>query len=265
MTDIKLIVADVDGTLLNSRHELTEFTRDTLLALQQGGIKFTVATGKVLSSIADIVAALGLDQPLILANGALIQRADRTVFLETPLPPQYLPALIDCVKASGLDYALFMHDQVFVPHRTHNTALIVEYDDPEPVEIGQTDLADRSICKLIVLERNDIGQLDRLGNVLNETFHGILKAHRSVPGMLEVFNAQTSKAVALQKVADHLGLHMQQVMAIGDSYNDVDMLRAAGIAVAMGNAYDEVKREAQVTIGTNDEDGLAHYVAKFFV
>jgi Cof subfamily protein (haloacid dehalogenase superfamily) len=262
--DIKLVVADVDGTLVNSHHELTDYTRETLLTLQQGGIKFTVATGKVLPSISDLVDTLGLDQPLILANGALIQKADGTVLFETPLPPPHFPALLDFVKASGLDYALFMRDQVFVPHQTHNTALVVDYHDPEPITIGQMDLAGKTFCKLVVLERNDAGQLDHLGNMLNETFRGVLKAHRSVPGMLEVFNAQTSKAVAIQKVAEQLGLDIQQVMAIGDSYNDVDMFKIAGIAVAMGNAHEDVKQQAHTTIGTNDEDGLAQYISKFF-
>jgi HAD superfamily hydrolase (TIGR01484 family) len=149
--NIKLVVADVDGTLLNSRHELTEFTGETLLALQQRGIKYTLATGRVLSSVSNIVDTLGLDQPLILASGALIQQADRTVLFETTLPPQHFPALLDCVKTSCLDYALFMRDQVFVPRHTHNTALIVEYNDPQPIEIGQMDLADKTFCKLIVL------------------------------------------------------------------------------------------------------------------
>jgi Cof subfamily protein (haloacid dehalogenase superfamily) len=260
----KLVIADVDGTLLNSSHELTNFTRTTLLALQQRGIKFTLATGKILPSISNIVDALALDQPLILANGALVQQANKTILYETPLPPQHFLALLDFVRASGLDYALFMRDQVFVPRHTYNTTLVVEYNDPQPIEIGQINIMDKTFCKLIVLERNDTGQLDRLGSMLNEKFKGILKAYRSVPGMLEVFNAQTSKSVAVQKVATHLGLDMQQVIVIGDSYNDIDMFKIAGVAVAMGNAPDDVKREAQITIGTNDEDGLAHYISKFF-
>lgn len=127
------------------------------------------------------------------------------MLFETTLPPQHFPALFDCVKTSCLAYSLFMRDQVFVPRHTYNSALIVEYNDPQPIEIGQMDLADKTFCKLIILERNDVGQLDRLGTLLNETFRGILKAHRSVPGMLEVFNAQTSKATALQRVDNHLG------------------------------------------------------------
>ena len=134
--NIKLVVADVNGTLLNFRHELTEFTRTTLLALKKAGIRIVLATGKILPSISEIVKELNLGLPLILANGALIQRADGTVLYEIPLPPQHFTALLDFVSGSDLDYAFFTCDQVFVPHHTYNTDLVVEYNDPQPIEIG---------------------------------------------------------------------------------------------------------------------------------
>lgn len=262
--NIKLVVSDVDGTLLNSRHELTDFTRITLLALQASGIQFTLATGKLLSSVSDIVQSLNLDQPQILANGALVQQIDGKVLHEIALPRQNFSALLDFIQRSGLDYALYTPDQVFVPRHSQNTTLVVEYNDPQPIEIGKMDLADKTFCKIIVLERNDADALDRLGQALNEKFGDSIKARRSVPGMLEVFNVQTSKAVAVQKVASYLSLSLSEVMVIGDSYNDMDMFNVAGLAVAMGNAPDEVKKAAHITIGTHDEDGLARYIAQKF-
>jgi HAD superfamily hydrolase (TIGR01484 family) len=197
--DIKLVVSDIDETLLNSRHELTDFTRTTLLALQASGIKFTLATGKLLSSVSDIVKSLNLDQPQILANGALVQQIDGKVLHEIALPSQNFSVLLDFIRSSGLDYALYTPDQVFVPRHSQNTTLVVEYNDPQPIEIGGMDLADKTFCKIIVLKRNDAGALDQLGHALNEKFGDTIKARRSVPGILEVFNIQTSKAVAVQK------------------------------------------------------------------
>jgi Cof subfamily protein (haloacid dehalogenase superfamily) len=262
--NIKLVVSDVDGTLLNSRHELTDFTRTTLLALQANGIKFTLATGKLLSSVSEIVRSLHLDQPQILANGALVQQIDGQVLHEIALPQQNFPVLLDFIRSSGLDYALYTPDRVFVPRHSQNTTLVVEYNDPQPVEIGKMDLSAQTFCKIIVLERNDTGVLAELGQALNEKFGSTIKARRSVPGMLEVFNVQTSKAVAVQKLASYLHLSLPEVMVIGDSYNDLDMFKVAGCAVAMGNAPDEVKQAAHITIGTNDEDGLAKYISQKF-
>jgi Cof subfamily protein (haloacid dehalogenase superfamily) len=262
--NIKLVVSDVDGTLLNSHHALTDFTRITLLALQARGVKFTLATGKLLSSVSDIVQSLNLNQPQILANGALIQQVDGKVLHEIALPQQNFSTLLDFIRSSGLDYALYTPNQVFVPRHSQNTTLVVEYNDPQPIEIGNMDLAAQTFCKIIVLERKDAGALDRLGQALNEKFGDRIKARRSVPGMLEVFNVQTSKAVAVQKVASYLSLSLSEVMVIGDSYNDVDMFKVAGLAVAMGNAPDEVKQAAHITVGTNDEDGLARYLAQKF-
>lgn len=258
--DIKLVVSDVDGTLLNSQHKLTDFTRTTLLALPARGIQFTLTTGKLLSSVSAIVKSLHLDQPQILANGALVQQVDGKVLHEIALPRQNFSALLDFIHSSGLDYALYTPHQVFVPRHSPNTALVIEYNDPQPIEIGQMDLTEHTFCKLIVLERKDAGALEQLGQALNEKFGDSIKARRSVPGMLEVFNIQTSKAVAVQKVAAYLGLSLSEVMVIGDSYNDVDMFKVAGLAVAMGNAPDDVKQAAHITIGTNDEDGVAKYI-----
>jgi hydroxymethylpyrimidine pyrophosphatase-like HAD family hydrolase len=141
---------------------------------------------------------------------------------------------------------------------------VVEYNDPEPVEIGQMDLADKTFCKLTVLERNDLDKLNHLRDFLNEKFDGLIKVHLSVPGMLEVFSAQTSKSLAVQIVAAKLKIDLQQVMVFGDSFNDLDMFKTAGRAVAMGNAADFIKRAAHITIRTNDQDGLAHYISTFF-
>ena len=262
--EIKLIVVDVDGTLLNSQHELTGLTQATVLALQQRGIKFTLATGKIFPAIVSIIHALDLNQPLILANGALVQQVNGKIISEIPLPRQHLLPLIDFLFASGLDYALYTADQVFVPHHSYNTTLVVEYDDPQPIEIGKIELTDTTFYKLVVLDRQGVAQLDFFGSELNKKFEGILKAHRSVPGMLEVFNAETSKSVAVRAIAAHLGLGLSEVMVVGDSYNDIDMFQVAGLAVAMGNAPELVRQAVHITIGTNDEDGLARYISSAF-
>jgi Cof subfamily protein (haloacid dehalogenase superfamily) len=260
----RLVVADVDGTLLNSQHALTAATRKTLLALQRGGIAFTLATGKILPSVSDIIRQLELSQPLILSNGALVQLPDGTVLFEDPIPQHCLSSLISEVTAHGLDYALYMPNVIFVPRNTFNTMLLVEFGDPFPVEANPMDLTGKNFCKLLILERDDPTRLERMESLLNERYGDAIKAKRSVPGMLEVFNSNTSKSVALQKIASHLGLSLDQIMVIGDSYNDLDMFRVAGTAIAMGNAPLPVKQMAHISVGSNDEDGIATFLNELF-
>lgn len=262
--NIKLVVADVDGTLLNSLHQLTAPTREVLLSLQHSGVHFSLATGKILPSVIEIIEQLGLTQPIILSNGALVQWPNGDVLFESPIPQHCIPELISTANEYGVDFALYRPDRIFVMKNTYNTMLVVDFGDPIPQEANVVEIADQSFEKFLILERKDLTKLERIENLLNAKLGKDIKAIRSVPGMLEVFNVETSKSISVQKLAAFIGLKLDQVMVIGDSYNDLDMFHIAGIAVAMGNAPQVVQEKAHITIRSNDEDGIARFLKEIF-
>ncbi len=273
----QLLAIDVDGTLVNSSDELTPGTRTALRRAIAAGVHVVLATGRRYSHALHLVEPLGINAPLVTASGALVKDAadHRTLFL-TEFDRDVLCELLSRLDRAGHDALLnadtFTDDFDFFqpPHHRENRYL-AEYlalnpgrgrhwptfftDPPPGVFAG---FAIGCQAEMLDLERN-----------LHATMPGrvnthVLRSPKYRGFMCELAPAGVTKWSAIHRLASDLGIAVEAVCAVGDDVNDIPMIRAAGLGVAMGNALPEVKAAADRIAPGHDDDGLVDVVDWLF-
>lgn len=246
MTDIKLVALDMDGTLLNEQHLISEANREAIREARAMGVTVIFATGRGMPTIEPFRQELRLESPIVAVNGSEVWKAPGELHLRHTLEVEALTALREIAVREDCWYWAY------------STAGACNRDNWEK----QTDGDPGSLQWLKFgyytedarTLRRIRAEIDRIGDFAVTNSH---------PCNIEINPAGVSKATGLREVCRLLGLTMRQVMTVGDSLNDVDMLREAGLGVAMGNAQDEVKRLAQAVTGTNAEDGVAEAIRRY--
>lgn len=260
---IHLIVTDLDGTLLNSAHEVAPFTAQALDAAIARGVHFTVATGKTFPSTTAIIARFGITLPVICGNGTQIFAPDGTLLHEDPIPLAHALEAIALAQAWDFTAVVYARMGLLAPVRDANVAELVAHHEPEPLIVRDLATALRNGHKpyKLVLMHRDLEHVARFQDHLTHVFSGRAQIIRSgLASVVEVLPAGVTKGTALAWILDYAGLRAEQTIAFGDNCNDVDLLRRAGIGVAMGNAPAEVRAQADRVTGTNDDDGVGQVI-----
>ncbi len=241
-TDIKLIALDMDGTLVHSNGGVSEENYKAIQKAKDKGIHVVLSTGRSLSRCRDIAESLGRSSYIVTINGSEIYNHDFELVERNPLENKHVQRLWELKKEHGL---YFWSSTVQGLYNTYNP-FEKEVEEYEWLKFG-FDIEDDEVREVILQELNQNNELE----VTN-----------SSPTNIEVNAVGINKASALLKVSKWLDLSMDQVLAVGDSMNDIAMIREAGIGVAMGNAQDKVKEEADWVTDSNDEDGVAKAIEK---
>ncbi len=270
--EIKLIALDLDGTTLRSDKTIADKTKEVLKAAMQKGVHVMIATGRGYSSIPKELKSIEGIEYAVCANGADVRRlADEKSIYNAFLEEEAARAVIDHFKKDGKDIEVFTDGKAYVSQR--------EYDD---VVSGRSKFRDKEYMEKTRHPLQDIYNFayehaTKIENISvffpgksqkQEIWNGLLGIKNititsSFPYNVEVGGAHTSKANALLHMLDEFGLAADQMMCCGDGQNDIQMFHVAGIAVAMGNADDIVKNEADFVTDTNDNDGVAKAIEKF--
>lgn len=270
MKKIRLIAMDMDGTLLNSRQELTPGTIRTLREAMAQGVKLAVCSGRAPGDNVLFMRESGLEDCGILSlNGAYC--------METLGEPPYAVHYIDVETAGRAMEWLRREDITFAAFRDNQIAVFpgASYDDdifwgsyrdvpgaPEyPEGEAARRLAEKAVVNKIVCMEYDTVKLGRMAERLGG--QPLLDVTSSWPCNLELIPRGINKGHAVRELAEHLGLKREQTMALGDYDNDLSMIEYAGCSVAMGNAVSSVKDAADYITLTNDEDGAAAAIRKF--
>lgn len=265
---IKLIAIDMDGTLLNHKHEITPAVKEAIGAVRGKGVYVALATGRPYIGIERYLMELDLQVEgnfCITNNGALVQRTvDGSCISQTVLDIndyRYLEALSRQLEVHfhALDFAtLYTANRDISRYTVYEASLtgmpfkfrtVAEMDAslrfPKAMMIDDPDILDAAIKR-----------------IPQEAFerYTIMK---SAPYYLELLSKQANKGTAVKALAEHLGLNRDEVMTLGDQANDLAMIEYAGTGVAMGNAIDEIKAASQFVTRTNLEDGVALAIQKF--
>lgn len=270
--DIRLIALDMDGTLLNEHGVLSEESKAALLAAMEQGVHVVIATGRVFSALPqDVITVPGIEYA-ITSNGAnIIRLADNETIYSDLIDGDKLDEIMDILEDDTIMKEVFYDHQVYAQKSClENLAAYGIRSEKsqrytlttrQPVEDALAlILENRHKLENINLMFGDETRRQEVWKRLNSV-EGIT-ACSSMPYNLEIGGANTSKAAALDALAEILGVHKSQIMACGDSSNDVAMLRHAGISIAMGNAEDSVKNEAMMVTKTNAEHGVAYAIQK---
>ncbi|MCF0189150.1 MAG: Cof-type HAD-IIB family hydrolase [Bacteroidaceae bacterium] len=268
--NIKLLVVDVDGTLLNEQRALTQRTIATIKKVQQMGVKVAIASGRPTHGLVRI--AMNLDLPLyggyvIAYNGAKVtSAADQKVLMRRSIDPEQLTFLEEKAKKIGCSLLTYHNGKIVTNNPAHPRVQMeaainnmkVEYveDFAIMVDFQPTE---------VVLIGDDQEAMDALDNKWQRKLAGTNSVLTSGPGFLEVQGKGVDKSSAVAVLTKLLGITNDEVMAIGDGVADVGMLQSAKISVAMGNAPESVRRCADNITLSNTEDGCAAAIEKFIL
>ncbi|MBE0690039.1 MAG: HAD family phosphatase [Anaerolineae bacterium] len=262
---IKLIVTDIDGTLLNSEHKLSERNANALKAAAAQGIHLVLATGKSPASCAALLEQLKLPAYGIYLQGLMTVNAEGKVMSQRTLDPEVARQVITYADERGFSIVAYSGQRLLV--RATNAQIeeyTVGYNDPKPEAVGplQNLLWTTPIHKLTAIA--EPRAVLALRWQLNTQLGGTARLMQAgVPKMLEILPPNGGKGAALKALLKELQVPSEQALAIGDAENDLEMLQIAGVAVAVGNADQKVKDAADHVVASNDEDGVAEAIERF--
>lgn len=268
--EIKLLVLDIDGTIAGLSNDIRESVKQAIFAAESRGVKVAIATGRMYRSALRFHRDIGSTLPLICYQGAWIQDpATQKRLRHLPLSKQTALQLLDSFEEPHLRSLLSIHfyidDQLYVPEITEATRIYAERSGIEPIALKDLrgDLPGEP-TKVLALCENP-GVLDGLLSSMRLRYTPAeLYLTRSVATFFEATHPLANKGDAVQYLAEEfLGLQAANVMAIGDNFNDVEMITYAGVGVAMGNAPDGVKATANWVAPDVEEDGVAAAIEQF--
>ena len=259
----RLVVADLDGTTRSRRFGVTPGVRQAIADSRARGVRVCIATGRMWPSAAPWVERLGADAPVILYNGGRVFDFDggRTLYDRRLTAEAAGQALAVIRPHSEVQPHLFVSDRVYVERRHPMTDAYAEEDGLayEVVPAFEPLLADDPHKILVTGEP---ANLDSLGAAAHRA---ALAAHvvRSEPTKLEFLPSGVSKGIALREMVAGLGIEIADVIAVGDNWNDLEMIEAAGLGVAMADAPEGVRARADHICGTADDEGFREVLERF--
>lgn len=265
----KLLVLDLDGTLTNSKKEITAHTLDTLTRAQEQGLKIVLASGRPTYGVAPLANKLQLDkyEGYILSynGGEIIDWKTKEMMYKNLLDPTVLPYLYKCAKDN--DFAIVTYENEFVLTEKPNDEYVLKEALLNVMTIKKVDnfldAVKHPVAKCLI-----VGEPERLAVLekeMQETLKDKMGVFRSEPYFLELVPKGIDKARSLEVLLTEIGMTKEEMMAVGDGFNDLSMIRYAGMGVAMANAQTVVRDSADFITLSNDEDGVAHVVEKFIL
>lgn len=267
---IRLVAIDIDGTLLNDNHQLTEKVQQVIAAVRQQGVKIVLCSGRPFSGMQPILEQLhltGTNDYVISYNGSMVQNVEsREIIFAAELSQQDYLRIYCLALELGVHLHVSSNDSIYTANRDLSPYTIFESSLVKmPVKYRTAEemlLETPKIIKMMMIDEPDI--LNHAITQIPATFHTDFTLVKSTDYYLEILNRKAGKGSGLKALAEYLQIRPAEIMAIGDNENDISMLTYAGIGVAMQNAIPAVKKASDfITTQTNDQDGVAEALQQF--
>ncbi|WP_346353012.1 Cof-type HAD-IIB family hydrolase [Azotosporobacter soli] len=264
----KMLCLDIDGTLLNSRHQITEQTKAAIAkATQEKKIPVVLVSARMPKGMRFLAEELKLDAPMICYNGALTIGYNGKILDDLRIESQYVKEIYLRGKKQGASVSLYREDEWY---SDEEDAWIRQEEEIVKIQATIGDclpllaMWGRQGCHKILC-MGEPTKLIALKKELTELFGEKLNLSLSKPTYLEIIAKNAAKSVAISALIKQYKIDRSELMVIGDNYNDIDMIRYAGLGIAMGNAPDEVKLQAVAVTLSNEEDGVAHAIDTYLL
>ncbi|OPA80008.1 phosphoglycolate phosphatase [Paenibacillus selenitireducens] len=246
MTTYKLLALDMDGTVLNEQQEISEENAYWIAEAKKAGITVCFSTGRAFQSAMPYAEQLGLQSPMITVNGSEVWRAPYDLYRRHMMDASVVRELYELANQYDVWFWGYTIDQTYLKS-TWNASIAFEQE--KWLKFGYT-VEDEAI-------RHEIEtKLNRMGG---------FEITNSSPINIEVNPLGISKASGLKDVCEILGIGMHEVVAVGDSINDLAAIQTVGLGVAMGNAQEIVKESADLIVGSNEEHGVAQVIRDYLL
>jgi len=261
---IRLLLADVDGTLVTHDKVLTAAAQAAVRELHDAGIAFAVTSGRPPRGMAMLIAPLTIRTPIAGFNGGVFANPDLSMIECHALDPATAAETVALILDQGLDVWVYTEDEWLIrdpnaPHVARETATVKFDAKVVPSFTG----AHFAHTVKVVGVSNDLDLVADCEKVAQRTLGGRASAARSQPYYLDVTHPLANKGTVATTLSKLLDVPPAQIATIGDMPNDLLMFRKSGFSIAMGNASDEVKAQASVTTDSNENDGFAKAIRKF--
>lgn len=266
MTNVKMIFIDMDGTLLNSKNEITEMTKRTIsLVRNVRNIPVILISSRMPSGMLFLQKELGIDDPIVCYSGSLILCNENNILLNKTINSQLLKYLYDFIKTRKIHMSMYESFIWYVEDMDYWAKQESEITRTDPKVINYNN-------KIEEWEKHDSGPnkilcmgesyaINKLNIDIKSKFN--LNASKSKPTYLEIMPNDVSKITAIKFLSEKYNVQISDIMAIGDNFNDIDMIKNVGYGIAMGNAPDEVKLSSRYVTLSNDNEGVVKAIEKF--
>ncbi|MDS3995088.1 HAD family hydrolase [Staphylococcus capitis] len=282
---IKLIATDMDGTLLNAAHEISQENQEAIKFAQEHGITVVIATGRAFYEANTPVAETDLKVPYICLNGAEVRDETFNIMSTSHLNHSLVSKITSTLKEKDIYYQVYTNRGIYTENPQRDLEIYIDIAeragqkaDVEKIENSIQKRIDNGTLKIvdnydkiedipgelimkILAFDSDLGKIDLVGQELAQSPN--LAVSSSSRGNLEITHSDAQKGIALSTIAKQLGIDLKDVMALGDNLNDVSMLERVGYSVAMDNAAPEVKTVAKYVTDSNENSGVGKVIKKF--
>lgn len=272
----KLIAMDMDGTLLNSQKQVTEYTKKVLKRASEKGIKLVICTGRIFTSAKSYARIIGTKAPIIASNGAYIREKDRNeVIYEKYIKKETLLDIIKVTREWGFYPHIYTTDTIYSEKLIHSSLNYSKWNETVPederinIQIVDSleDIVEKegeNFLKVVVMALEDeVEKLQELKKYIKENMD--VSIFSSYMNNFEIMDKEVSKGNALKRLAEFFDIDREAIVCFGDNENDKTMFEFAGFPIAMGNAEEEIKKIAAYVTDTNDNDGVAKAIEELIL
>jgi Cof subfamily protein (haloacid dehalogenase superfamily) len=260
---VDAVACDLDRTLIGEDAVLRPRTREAIAATRAAGIHVVLVTGRMFQSVRPYALEAGLDDPVVCYQGAVVADPVSGRWLRhVPIPLELARETIAAVNEEGFGLNCYVGDELYVAEVTPGARRYADFQHLELHVVGDLLLwLDQAPTKLVVID--DPKVLDGLKQRMLARFDGRLYISKSLPYFLEFASPDVTKAAGLDFLAAHVGFTRERTVAFGDGENDIELVRWADYGVAVANADERVKAEADFVCPSVDEEGVAQVLEAF--
>ncbi len=262
---IRLVIADVDGTLLTSDKALTEDAKAAVQTLGQAGVHFAITSSRPPRGMSMFVDPLRLNSPLAAFNGGVIANPDLSIIEQLVLDAATVRMALELIRRNGMDAWLYRGDHWLVTNA--NTAHVQQ--ESRTVRFGPELVSDfechlENVAKVVGVS-DDCALVARCQEEAHAALDGRASASRSQPYYLDITNVEANKGRVVRYLSSWFHIASNEIATIGDLQNDVAMFQRSGLSIAMGNASDQVKAQADLATESNNDEGFAKAIERIIL
>ena len=258
---IKLVATDIDGTIFIPEKEFTQAVRDCITKLSKNNIKVVLVTGRMNAAATKIAKDLGLDTPVISYQGGLVVDNGKKLY-ERYLTLEQAEKILEWAKRENIHINLYNDDILYSEKDCYEVQRYCNNLHTEHTIKKFDEIKKDKINKLLAIDYSNPDRITRYEKELQEIFPDLYIV-KSTPYFLEFSNPEASKKCAVEFLQNYWGLKKEEILTIGDQNNDIALLQAGGVKIAMGNATDELKEIADYITDSVYEDGFVKAMEKF--